>query len=120
MRLSKARVRKYRSIRDTDWFEIENKKTILVGPNEAGKTVLLEALQKINPPENVPGFDPLRDYPRSEYNDLSTGRVITSDVKVVETKFTLEPDDKSVIPEEFKDCVYAFGRKLDNSTISTT
>jgi ABC-type multidrug transport system ATPase subunit len=45
MRLKKARVTKYRSIRDTGWFEVESGKSILVGPNEAGKTVLLEALQ---------------------------------------------------------------------------
>jgi len=34
MRLSKAHIRKYRSIRDTGEFEIEPGKTILVGPNE--------------------------------------------------------------------------------------
>jgi len=41
MRLQKARIQKYRSIRNTGVFDIENGKTILVGPNEAGKTVLL-------------------------------------------------------------------------------
>lgn len=50
MRLVKARAQNYRSIRDTGWFEVEEGKTILVGPNEAGKTVLLQALQKINAP----------------------------------------------------------------------
>ena len=75
MRLSKARVRKYRSIHDTELFDIEWEKTILVGPNEAGKTALLEALQKLNSPEGIRGFDPLRDYPRSEYNDITTEKV---------------------------------------------
>ena len=32
MRLHQARVRNYRSIHDTGWFEVENAKTILVGP----------------------------------------------------------------------------------------
>ncbi len=65
MRLKKARVKKYRSIRDSGWFDVEEAKTILVGPNDAGKTALLEALQKINPPrEAVRNFDGLRDYPR--------------------------------------------------------
>jgi len=50
MRLKKARVTKYRSVRDSGWFGVESEKTILVGPNEAGKTVLLEALQRINAP----------------------------------------------------------------------
>jgi ABC-type polysaccharide/polyol phosphate transport system ATPase subunit len=47
MKLIKARVQNYRSIRDTGEFEIEELKTIMVGPNEAGKTVILQALQKL-------------------------------------------------------------------------
>ena len=65
MRLTKARVQNYRSIVDSGEFEVEKFKTILVGPNEAGKTVLLKALQQLNKPEDTEGFDALRDYPRS-------------------------------------------------------
>ena len=89
MRLKKARVRKYRSIRDTGWFDIEDLKTILVGPNEAGKTVLLQALQQINPPKGVRGFDALRDYPRSEYNDITTKKVDPANVTIVEAASVL-------------------------------
>jgi predicted ATP-dependent endonuclease of OLD family len=64
MRLIKARVQNYRSIKDTGEFEIEKLKTILVGPNEAGKTVLLKALQQLNKPDDIDGFDIIRDYPR--------------------------------------------------------
>ena len=115
MRLSKAQVCKYRSIHDTGCFDVESTKTILVGPNEAGKTALLEALQQLNAPKGVRGFDPLRDYPRSEYNDITTGKVIPEKVTVVEGHFALEPDDQGEIPEEFRNCTYVFGRKLDNS-----
>ncbi len=115
MRLSKARVRKYRSIHDTELFDIEWEKTILVGPNEAGKTALLEALQKLNSPEGIRGFDPLRDYPRSEYNDITTEKVLPKNVTVVEGHFDLEQDDKEVIPQDFRNCTYVFGRKLDNT-----
>ena len=114
MRLSKARVCKYRSIHDTGWFDVESTKTILVGPNEAGKTALLKALQQLNAPKGVRGFDPLRDYPRSEYNDITTGKVVPEKVTVVEGHFALEPDDQGEIPEEFRNCTYVFGRKLDN------
>ena len=75
MRLTKARIQKYRSVRDTGYFDIETAKTILVDPNEAGKTVLLQALQQLNPPPGVRKFDALRDYPRSEYNDITTKKV---------------------------------------------
>ena len=115
MRLAKARVRKYRSIRDTGLFDVEPGKTILVGPNEAGKTVLLQALQQISPPEGVKGFDPLRDYPRAEYNDITTGKVDPSQVTVVEAHFSLEPEDRTAIPPAFANCTYVIGRKLDNS-----
>ncbi len=65
MRLSKARVTSYRSIRDTGWFEVEKMKTIMVSSNEAGKTAVLQALQQINAPADIPKFEALRDYPRS-------------------------------------------------------
>ena len=41
MKLKKVRVQNYRSIRDTGDIDVEKIKTILVGPNEAGKTALL-------------------------------------------------------------------------------
>jgi hypothetical protein len=115
MRLRKAHIRKYRSIRDTGQFEIENGKTILVGPNEAGKTVILQALQQLKAPTGIEGFEPLRDYPRSEYNrDIGRTAVDPATVTVVEGHFTLEPDDLAGLPEGFENCTYIFGRKLDN------
>ena len=117
MRLNKARVQKYRSVRDTEWFEVEGAKTIMVGPNEAGKTAVLQALQQINPPAGTKGFDPLRDYPRAEYNDISTGKVKPSDVVVVSARFTLDPADQAVIPTEFAKCVYTVDIKLDNRAV---
>ena len=124
MRLQKARVQKYRSIRDTGWFDVESMKTILVGPNEAGKTVLLRALEQINPPEGMQGFDQLRDFPRSELNDLKLdendhGTITPDKVTVVEAHFELDDDDIEAvaqIDERFADCAYVFGRRLDNSS----
>lgn len=116
MRLKKARVTKYRSIRDSGWFEVEHGKTILVGPNEAGKTALLEALQQLNPPAGVPQFHSLRDYPRSELNDLTTNLVRPENVTVVTGHFILDEEDKKAIPEEFWPCFYVLDRKIDNTT----
>ena len=63
MKLVKAKIERFRSIIDTGWFEIETEKTILVGPNEAGKSALLLALQQLNPPESIgDNYEPLRDY----------------------------------------------------------
>lgn len=115
MRLIKARVQKYRSIKDTGIFEVDTKKTILVGPNEAGKSALLQALQQINPPAGVRRFDSLRDYPRSEFNDITTGKVKPSEVKVVTAWFALEDDDKAAVPDEYRESTYIYYRHLDNS-----
>ncbi|RQV30720.1 OLD family endonuclease [Burkholderia cenocepacia] len=119
MRLKKARVTNYRSVVDSGWFDIESAKTIMVGPNEAGKTAVLQALQQINPPADVAKFDALRDYPRSKYNDITTGRVDPKDLTVVEVEFELDADDKAAIPESMRKARYVRGRKLDNKSWHT-
>lgn len=117
MRLTKARVRGYRSIIDSGWFDVENGKTILVGPNEAGKTAILQALQKLNPPEGVELFNPLRDYPRAKYDeDIENGGVDPKTFTVVEGHFSLEESDVDEIPEAYRNAIYVYGRYLDNST----
>ncbi|MFC5196623.1 AAA family ATPase [Bizionia hallyeonensis] len=117
MKLIKARVQNYRSIKDTGEFDIEELKTIMVGPNEAGKTVLLKALQQLSRPTGVKGFDIIRDYPRSLYNDITTKKVKAEDVEVVRGHFKLDEEDKAEIPTEFHDCVYVVYRKLNNKGI---
>jgi len=114
MKLFKARVQNYRSIIDTGEFEIEKLKTILVGPNEAGKTVLLKALQQLNKPDDVDGFDVLRDYPRSKYNEISTNQVSPKDITVTTGWFSLEESDKELLPDEFKDCIYKRYVNIEN------
>jgi energy-coupling factor transporter ATP-binding protein EcfA2 len=114
MKLIKARVQNYRSVYDTGEFEIEQLKTIMVGPNEAGKTVILKALQQLNKPADVPGFDVLRDYPRSLYNDITTKKILPVNVTVVTGYFSLEQSDKDLIPEEFKECSYKLYKNIDN------
>ncbi|UAY55699.1 AAA family ATPase [Arachidicoccus terrestris] len=116
MRLVKARVQNYRSIIDSGEFEIEFLKTIMVGPNEAGKTVLLKALQQLNKPADVQGFEVLRDYPRSQFNDIDRGKVDPKNVTVVTGYFELDENDKIEIPEEFRNCRYKFYKNIDNST----
>lgn len=87
----------------------------MVGPNEAGKTAVLQALQQIRPPAGVPNFDALRDYPRALYNNISTGKVDPSKVTVATARFTLEPDDLVDLPLGYENAVYEYGRNLDNS-----
>jgi hypothetical protein len=100
MRLKKARVQNYWSIHDTGWFDIEDDKTVIVGPNEAGKTAVLRALQTVNmPPGRGVELNPLRDYPRSRYREIDDGRIQLSDVVVATAMFTLEDHDRILLAE---------------------
>lgn len=117
MRLTKAHIQGYRSIIDSGYFDVESEKTIMVGPNEAGKTALLQALQKLNPPEGIELFNPLRDYPRSKYDeDIKNGKINPNEFTVVEGHFTLEDVEKDALPEAYRSITYIYGRHLDNST----
>lgn len=119
MKLKRVRVQNYRSIVDTGVFEVEKLKTILVGPNEAGKTVLLRAIQQLNKPEDIEGFNAIRDYPRSLYSEITEGNKEIENIEVVRGYFELEDSDKELIPEEFKDCTYVLYRKLNNGGVHT-
>lgn len=114
MRLKRARVTNYRSIKDTGYFDVDSEKTIFVGPNEAGKTAILQALQHLEPPDGILPLDPLRDYPRSKYNEISTKKVDPSTVEIVEGHFTLDPADQALVEEDFRGCTYILGTRLNN------
>lgn len=115
MKLINARVQNFRSVKDTGIFNIEKLKTILVGPNEAGKTVILKALQQLNKPSDIEGFDIIRDYPRSLYNDITAGKILAKDIEVVFGEFELDDEDKKLIPTQFHNCTYVRTIRLDNS-----
>ena len=120
MKLTHVRVQNYRCIRDTGWFKIEQAKTILVGPNEAGKTAVLEALHRINSPPQVKGFDPLRDYPRKLYNaDIQSQKLSPGEIPVASACFELEPDDIAELPDGFGSTGYRCTRYLDNGFTHT-
>ena len=116
MRITKIHVQNYRSIINGEAFEIDKNKTILVGPNEAGKTALLQAIQHLNPPSGVKPLSALRDYPRSRYSKITTGEVDPAETKVVEAEFELDDDERALLPEGMKDASYVLWRNLDNST----
>lgn len=62
MKLVRAQVRNFRSIEDSNEFEIGNL-TCLVGKNEAGKTAILQAIQGLRPFRTYE-YERVRDYPR--------------------------------------------------------
>lgn len=118
MRLSRARVQNYRSIIDTGEFDLEREKSILVGPNEAGKSAVLQALQQINRPDGVKPLNYLRDYPRRLLRDITSGKVSPETVPVATAVFDLDEGDLNALPESIRSAKlqYRFTRYLDDSS----
>lgn len=109
MKLRKARVQNYWSIHDTGWFDLEDDKTVMVGPNEAGKTAVLRALQTVNmPPGRGVELNPLRDYPRSRYREIDDDVIQLADAVVATAAFELEDHDRMLLAE--------YATHLENAT----
>jgi ABC-type cobalamin/Fe3+-siderophores transport system ATPase subunit len=84
-------------VHDSGVIEVEKRKTLLVGVNEAGKTAVLKAMQQVNPPEGTEPLSALRDYPRSRYTEVQRGDRDPSDVVVAEVTFILDEADKAAV-----------------------
>ncbi|WP_137886699.1 AAA family ATPase [Pseudomonas sp. 2FE] len=67
MNLISAKVGPFRSINAAQDVDIDRDVTVLVGMNEAGKTVFLKALHKAQDALGREKFNPTDDYPRKDY-----------------------------------------------------
>lgn len=98
MKLTKVRVQNYRSIEDSEEFEIGDL-TCLVGKNEAGKTALLSAMRGLKPSQPFE-FDETIDYPRrfsTRFDDRHPDGV----AEVIRTWWRLEDVDKVAVEKQF-------------------
>ncbi len=98
MHLIRAQVTNYRSVEDSETFDIEDDVTCLVGKNESGKTTLLQALYRLKPVEDVK-FDEVIDFPArktKERKQLPEGQ----QVPVVQATFRFTEDEVAAIEED--------------------
>lgn len=103
MKLTKARITDFQSIRDSNEFDIGDV-TCLVGKNEAGKTALLQAIYKLNPIVTADeGYNVIDDYPRSDVtayeNAIEEGERAHADVATL--TFLLDEVEAGEIAELF-------------------
>ena len=121
MKLQKIRVTNFRSVDDSEEFEVD-RVTCLVRKNEAGKSAILLALAALNPNEATPvSMDRERDYPRRQ---LVQYRQIHDDGEavVIRTTWDLDESEIQAIAEDVGDDVLKsprveisrrYGRKLE-------
>ena len=103
MRLKAVEIREYRSIRNSNRFEVGDV-TCIVGKNESGKTSLLQALYKLNPviPEHGT-FDVTDQYPRADVEEYrqQTEAKQREPAVVVEAEYLLDVPELTEIEEVF-------------------
>lgn len=113
MNLIKFRIRMYKGIIDSDWVHVNNL-TVLVGKNESGKTSLLKALHKLNPPDEEL-YEMEKEWPRGRLDEYCPNHV------VCRARFRLSEQERSSLVQitgkkEIPDVVEAsrdYAGKLD-------
>jgi predicted ATP-dependent endonuclease of OLD family len=98
MKLEKVRVQNYRSVEDSEEFEIGNL-TCLVGKNEAGKTALLNAIRCLRPVHPFK-LDEIIDYPR-RFSTRFDARHPDGRAEVIRTWWRLDDADRLAVEKRF-------------------
>ncbi len=134
MLLVSAKVGPFKSINEPQTVPIDDEVTVLVGMNEAGKTIFLQALQKAKDALGEAKYDPIEDYPRKELStyldrhekDPSIVAVLTyrlDDKEVNELNSTLhtqlEPDFEFTI-SHYYDNEFKISMNVDESPVLTS
>jgi hypothetical protein len=121
MRLLRAKVGPFKSIREPQTVNIDKTTTVLVGMNEAGKTVFLQAVNKASDALDLAKFDPVEDYPRRDL-PAYLKRHPTNAEKVVTLTFQLSAQEIAAINQQFHlklpvDFEMSLTTKFDNSQV---
>lgn len=98
MKLTKVRVQNYRSVEDSEEFDIGDL-TCLVGKNEAGKSALLSAMRGLKPSQAFE-FDETIDYPR-RFSTRFDERHPNGSAEVIRTWWRLAEADKEAVEKRF-------------------
>ena len=101
MKLTKVEIFPFRSINTDQIVDIEPDITVLVGMNEAGKTVFLRALEKSLDVLGGAQFDPVYDYPRRDLSKYMRKHATNPD-KTTQLTYQLDSADTELIASKLK------------------
>jgi predicted ATP-dependent endonuclease of OLD family len=82
MLLVSAKIGPFKSIEKPKEVKIENDVTVLVGMNESGKTVFLEALAKSDDIFDLAKFDYVEDYPRKNLHTYESRHLTNPQIQI--------------------------------------
>jgi predicted ATP-dependent endonuclease of OLD family len=99
VKLIKATVKKFRSVNEPQTIDIDKAATVLVGMNEAGKTVFLKALSKSVNAIGDDEFDVVEDYPRKDLTNYQKRHATNPDIVTV-LQYEIDKADAEGINEE--------------------
>lgn len=121
MILTAAKVGLFRSISTPQEVDIDSRVTVLVGMNEAGKTVFLKALSKANDAVENEKFNPTDDYPRKDYTSYMKRHDSEPDVAVALT-YQLMSDEVDELNVQFGTQIrdgfsFTVSHKYDNTKV---
>lgn len=100
MFLISVKVESFKSINTPQIVLIDDEVTVLVGMNEAGKTVFLKALEKSNDALGLAKFDPVSDYPRKDLSKYQKQHD-KNPAEVTKLTYRLTDDELSELNSEF-------------------
>lgn len=100
MRLVSAKIGPFKSINKPQTVSIDEQVTVLVGMNEAGKTVFLQGLEKSRDALGLAKFDPTDDYPRKDLPAYLRRHKEKPEV-VAELTYRLSPEEIAALNERF-------------------
>jgi len=99
MNLKEVRVRNYKVIDDTGWVTVDDLACI-VGKNESGKTVFMQALSKLNPSYGSGEYVPFEEFPRHRWPKYK-GRHEDDPAPVASARFHLDDEEQAQIENEY-------------------
>jgi AAA ATPase domain len=123
MLLTKVKIGPFRSINEPQTVGIDKNVTVLVGMNEAGKTVFLQALEKADDATGTAKYNPIDDYPRRELSSYLKLHP-TKPAEVAELSYRLNPQEIADLNQHFltkvpKDFEFAVTHYYDNKMTIT-